>query len=80
MIDSYITSGKLWLKMRRMSRISPVLQILVSSLRLEHRMSLIQRALDSPVLVNYYFSYPHHGQKVRKKFLESFKGKNLPKR
>ena len=54
------TSGKLWLKMRRMSIISPVLHIFVSSLRLKHRMSLIQRALDSPGLVD-YFSYPHHG-------------------
>ena len=54
------TSGKLWLKMRRMSIISPVLHIFVSSLRLKHRMRLIQRALDSPGLVD-YFSYPHHG-------------------
>ena len=54
------TSGKLWLKMRRVNVISPVLHIFVSSLRLKHRMSMIQRALDSPVLVD-YFSYPHHG-------------------
>ena len=74
-----ITSGKFWLKMRRMSIISIVLHIFVSSLRLKHRMSLIQRALDSPGLVD-YFSYPHHGQKVRKKFLEPFEGKNLPQR
>ena len=56
----HITSGKLWLKMRRMNVISPVLHIFVSSLRLKHRMSMIQRALDSPGLVD-YFSYPHHG-------------------
>ena len=56
------TSGKLWLKMRRMSIIWHVLHICVSSLRLKHRMSLIQRALDSPGLVD-YFSYPHHGFK-----------------
>jgi len=61
-----VTSGKLWLKMRRMSIIWHVLHICVSSLRLKHRMSLIQRALDSPGLVD-YFSYPHHGWKVRKK-------------
>ena len=42
-------------------------------------MSLIQRELDSPGLVD-YFSYPHHGQKVRKKYLETFEGKNLPQR
>ena len=60
------TSAKLWLKMRRMSIIWLVLYIFVSSLRLKHRMSLIQRALDSPELVD-YFSYPHHGWKVRKK-------------
>ena len=59
-LQAYITSGKLWLKMRRMNVISPVLHIFVSSLRLKHRMSMIQRALDSPVLVD-YFSYPHHG-------------------
>ena len=55
-----LTSSKLWLKMRRMSVISPVLHIFVSSLRLKHRVSMIQRALDSPELVD-YFSYPHHG-------------------
>ena len=54
------TSGKLLLKMRRMSIISSVLHIIVSNLRLKHRMRLIQRALDSPGLVD-YFSYPHHG-------------------
>ena len=54
------TSGKLWLKMRRMSIISPVLHIFVSSLRLKHGMHLIQRTLGSPGLVD-YFSYPHHG-------------------
>ena len=74
-----ITSGKLWLKMRRMGIISPVLHIFVSSPRLKHRMRLIQRALDSTGLVD-YFSYPHHGQRVRKKFLEIFEGKNLPQR
>ena len=42
-------------------------------------MSLIQRALDGPGLVD-YISYPHHGQKVRKKFLEPFEGKDLPQR
>ena len=52
--------------MRRMSKILPVLHIFVSSLRLKHRMRFIQRTLDSPGLVD-YFSYPHHGQKVRKK-------------
>ena len=60
------TSGKLWLKMRRMSIIWHVLHICVSSLRPKHRMSFIQRALDSPGFVD-YFSYPHHGWKVRKK-------------
>ena len=65
-LDFSITSGKLWLKMRRMNVISPVLHIFVSSLRLKHRMGMIQRALDSPGLVD-YFSYPHHGWKVRKK-------------
>ena len=60
MDNFFVTSGKLWLKMRRMNVISPVLHIFVSSLRLKHRMSMIQRALDSPVLVD-YFSYPHHG-------------------
>ena len=33
--------------------------------------------LDIPGLVD-HFSYSHHGQKVRTKFLESFEGKNLP--
>ena len=65
--------------MRRMSIISPVLHIFVSSLRLKHRMQLIQRALDSPGLVD-YFSYPHHGWKVRKNVLEPFECKNLPQR
>ena len=63
---SLITSGKLWLKMRRISIIWHVLHICVSSLRLKHRMSLIQCALESPGLVD-YFSYPHHVWKVRKK-------------
>ena len=31
-------------------------------------MSLIQQALDTPRLVD-YFSYTHHGQKLRKDFL-----------
>ena len=70
--DRFLTSptrpGKLWSKMRRMSIISSVLHIFVSSLRLKHRMSLIQHVLDSPGLVD-YFSYPHHGWKVRKKDL-----------
>jgi len=57
--------------------ISTVLHILASILRLKHRMNLIERALDSPGLVD-YFSYPHHGQKVRKIFLESFEGQNVP--
>ena len=56
-----------------------ILHIFVSSLRLKHRMRFIQRALDSPGLVD-YFPYPHHGQKVRKKFLEPFEGKNLPQK
>ena len=42
----------------------------VSSLHLKYRMSLIQRALDSTGLVD-YFSYPHHGQKVRKKIFRA---------
>ena len=50
-----------------------------SSLRLKHRMSLIQRALDRPGVVD-YFSNLYHGQKVRKKCLESFEGTNLPQR
>ena len=65
--------------MRRMSMISHVLHIFVSSLRLKHRMRLIQRALNSHGLVD-YFSYPHHDEKVCKNFLESFEGKNLPQR
>ena len=60
------TSGKLWLKMRRMSIIWHVLHFFDSSLRLTSRMDLIQRALDTPDLVD-YFSYPHHDQKVHKK-------------
>ena len=65
--------------MRRMNIILPLLHIFVSSLRLKHRMRLIQRALDSPGLVD-YFSYPHHDYKVRKNFLEPFVGKNLPQK
>ena len=64
--------------MRRMSIISPVLHIFVSSLRLKHRMSLIQSVLYGPGLVD-YFSYPHHGQKVRKIFLSHLKAKTYLK-
>ena len=60
------TSGKLWLKMRRMSIIWHVLHFFDFSLRLTSRMDLIQHALDTPDLVD-YFSYPHHDQKVHKK-------------
>ena len=41
------TSGKLWLKMRRMNVISPVLHIFVSSLRLKHRMRFATKILNS---------------------------------
>ena len=62
----YITSGKLWLKMRRMSIVSLVLYFFGSSLRWTRRMDLILRALDTPDVVD-YFSYPQHGQQVREK-------------
>ena len=62
-----------------MSIISPVIHHFVSTLRSQHRMSLIQRALDSPGLLD-YFSYLHHGQKVRKIFKVPLEGKNLPQR
>ena len=61
-----ITSGKLWLKMRRMSIVSLVLHFFGSSLRWTRRMDLILRALDTPDVVD-YFSYPQHGQQVREK-------------
>ena len=60
------TSGKLWLKMRRMSIVSLVLYFFGSSLRWTRRMGLILRALDTPDVVD-YFSYPQHGQQVREK-------------
>ena len=62
--------------MHRISTISLILFNFVSSLRLKHRMSLIQRVLDSPELV-YRFSYPNHGQKVRTKFLEPLEGNDF---
>ena len=58
------TSGKLWLKMRRMRLISLLLHFFGSSLCLTRRMDLIQRALDTPDVVD-YFSYPEHGQQMR---------------
>ena len=61
-----LTSGKLWLKMRRMSIVSLVLYFFGSSLRWTRRMDLILRALDTPDVVD-YFSYPQHGQQVREK-------------
>ena len=70
------TSGKLWLKMRRMSIVSLVLYFFGSSLRWTRRMDLILRALDTPDVVD-YFSYPQHGQQVRENFLEAFEVKNF---
>ena len=52
--------------MRRMSIISLVLHFFGSGLRLTRRMDLIQRALDTPDVVD-YFSYPQHGQQVYEK-------------
>ena len=67
------------LKWRDENKICHVRHDFVSRLRGKNRLSLILRALDIPGLFN-YFSYPHHGQKVRKIFLESFEGKSLPQR
>ena len=63
-VKMYATSGKLWLKMRRMSIISHVLHFFGSSLRLKRRTDLILRVLYTPDVVD-YFSYPQHGQQVR---------------
>ena len=48
--------------------ISHVLHIFGSKLRLTRRMDLIQRALDTPDVAD-YFSYPQLGQQVREKIL-----------
>ena len=53
--------------MRRISIISLVLYFFGSSLRLTHRMDLIQSALDTSDVVD-YFLYPQHGQQVREKY------------
>ena len=74
--SSFITSGKLWLKMRRMSIISLVLHFFGSSLSLTRRMDLIWRALDTPDVVD-YFSYPQYGQEEREKVLEAFEVKKF---
>ena len=63
----------------RWKQIFYVRHVFIYSLRLKHRMRLILRVLDIPGLVD-YFLYPHHGQKVRKKCLEPFEGKNFPQK
>ena len=52
--------------MRRMSIILFVLHFFASRLRLTRRIDVIERALDTRYVVD-YFSYPQHGQQVREK-------------